>query len=1223
MSGFDFKEIIKYKIRKDKKDRRIKIFNEQFVENNKSNFKIIYNNEELNLISSLEISCDENIVEITLKQINEITNLSKMFMECDELYSFPGLSKLNTEKVTDISHLFRNCKNILELPDISEWNTSNVNNMSHLFSGCNIINSLPDISKWNTSKVTDVSNMFFGCSNILKLPDISNWNTSKIKNMNKMFEGCSKLVDLPDISKWDVGAVTNMSFMFYGCISISNLPDISVWNTKEVVDMSSMFYLCSGLDKLPELDKWNVTNLKKYSSMFDMCKLTLNIPAFSRRYSNFEIIEYFYSHNYLQCFKCKEIPKLCLKDNEEALISCVSCGWIEDIKISNLVNSFSSSSKCINCSKNIKCSECSRHSKWIGRDFIRCSIHKNEPLPFIYLYCEICNKFICENCKADHVNKSNEEIKHKIEQIYDLDIIICEEHFLKCSEFCLECNKYICEKCIENAHQSHQKKEEKDDKLNLEILNDYYKKLNEGLKKKSEIIKQESNFQGDDFIIYQKFLDLIKKDLEEIENFKKLGKILYYSSKKIKSEKNREEIIQNYLNIFNYICNLYNEENIEKFKKLVNAKLNESKIIVKNLSDDEKNFLQNYYKENIFIQNSSSTPDFEKKKKFIENTIDFSRILKKHIIIEKNKNPNNYIDIDEILSDIHQISDGINSNKQEFILSLIGKIAQNNGTEVYINRKPNEKFNNIDIASIQSFFSLGNQTKYVLHFNFGVENENILNSPEKKKDFIQTYKPIIAKELEINEKNLIFRDIHRGSIGISLSAIGEDVLIEKLKNIPNLENIEKKPLLEIFQISANILDPKGDRSNKWGKNEKRGNEDYIPPLDNWRGYGINVIGKYDNGNNDWLDYKNKNGEFAIAYMGINNFQGDKSKMVSDLNNYAKDIRRVIPNKLYRRDSNRRNSGIFKYLFDYTECGDGICLFQNPKHAENSAGIIDVPGYQIKLMLMCRVNPKKIRQPEHFNDCWILNPTPDEIRPYRILIKIIPNSPLTDGSFLTVSYSPIDYILEIFKSNDKSFYDQMNVELTDYSNILEVLKLNDENMKKDEFIIKVYTDNNYFRDINNYLRNKTAEIKMPIKKHIQSFIYCLQELLKDKKNVEEGTIVYRGINNYKLPKDIGTGSKFYFREFISTSIDKEVSLKFINKEAEKRIGTLLIIKIKNNKKRNYCLDITKFSRFPKEKEILISSHCYFNVTEIKRNPEGVDEVNLDCEGFLLDEQIKEQ
>ena len=92
------------------------------------------------------------------------------------------------------------------------------------------------------------------------------------------------------------------------------------------------------------------------------------------------------------------------------------------------------------------------------------------------------------------------------------------------------------------------------------------------------------------------------------------------------------------------------------------------------------------------------------------------------------------------------------------------------------------------------------------------------------------------------------------------------------------------------------------------------------------------------GNNDWLDYKNKNGEFAIAYMGINNFQGDKSKMVSDLNNYAKDIRRVIPNKLYRRDSNRRNSGIFKYLFDYTECGDGICLFQNPKYAENSAGI---------------------------------------------------------------------------------------------------------------------------------------------------------------------------------------------------------------------------------------------------------------------------------------------
>ena len=43
---FNFKEKIEYKLIKNKKEvgdkRKIKIFNEEFVKNNESNFKIIY-----------------------------------------------------------------------------------------------------------------------------------------------------------------------------------------------------------------------------------------------------------------------------------------------------------------------------------------------------------------------------------------------------------------------------------------------------------------------------------------------------------------------------------------------------------------------------------------------------------------------------------------------------------------------------------------------------------------------------------------------------------------------------------------------------------------------------------------------------------------------------------------------------------------------------------------------------------------------------------------------------------------------------------------------------------------------------------------------------------------------------------------------------------------------------------------------------------------------------
>ena len=73
--------------------------------------------------------------------------------------------------------------------------------------------------------------------------------------------------------------------------------------------------------------------------------------------------------------------------------------------------------------------------------------------------------------------------------------------------------------------------------------------------------------------------------------------------------------------------------------------------------------------------------------------------------------------------------------------------------------------------------------------------------------------------------------------------------------------------------------------------------------------------------------------------------------------------------------------------------------------------------------MCRVNSKKIRQPKNFRECWILNPTPDEVRPYRILIKKVPISPLAGAlnDKIVTTISPINYILSAIKSNDLSFH----------------------------------------------------------------------------------------------------------------------------------------------------------------------------------------------------------
>jgi len=80
-----------YKINKNKK---IKIFGEEFEKNNKDKCKIIYDNKEYELKEEFEIkNKNESKLNITLKNINNITNMSCMFFGCSSLLSLPDISK--------------------------------------------------------------------------------------------------------------------------------------------------------------------------------------------------------------------------------------------------------------------------------------------------------------------------------------------------------------------------------------------------------------------------------------------------------------------------------------------------------------------------------------------------------------------------------------------------------------------------------------------------------------------------------------------------------------------------------------------------------------------------------------------------------------------------------------------------------------------------------------------------------------------------------------------------------------------------------------------------------------------------------------------------------------------------------------------------------------------------------------------------------------------------
>ena len=274
---------MQYKI--DNEEESIRIFGDEFVNNNKNICTIIVNGKEQKLfgeINKKDIKLNkDNIFEIKLKGISKVTNFSSIFAFCYTLLKISDLN-FNTNNVTDLSNMFCRCESLKSLPSKFKWNTNKVTDISGLFSGCSSLTSLPDISKWDTSNVKDMNSLFSGCSSLNKLPDLSKWNTGNVTNMNNLFSQCPSLFSLSDISKWNVKNVTNMSNMFSENSSLTSLPDISRWNIQNLINITRMFYKCSSLKTLPDISKWNIKNIKHINSLFEECSSLSSLPNISK-----------------------------------------------------------------------------------------------------------------------------------------------------------------------------------------------------------------------------------------------------------------------------------------------------------------------------------------------------------------------------------------------------------------------------------------------------------------------------------------------------------------------------------------------------------------------------------------------------------------------------------------------------------------------------------------------------------------------------------------------------------------------------------------------------------------------------------------------------------------------------------------------------------------------------------------------------------------------------
>lgn len=205
---------------------------------------------------------------------------------------------------------------------------------------------------------------------------------------------------------------------------------------------------------------------------------------------------------------------------------------------------------------------------------------------------------------------------------------------------------------------------------------------------------------------------------------------------------------------------------------------------------------------------------------------------------------------------------------------------------------------------------------------------------------------------------------------------------EEFKELCYLKEIQKKVIMEGVKLAPNMLDYRGNQTpDGYGRGQKRGTYDYIPPL-GWKGFGLKVLGKYDNGNDDWIKMDNNPNEWAIAYHGIGRGRND-----------VEDITRKIATEEYQKLIKGAGQGLKDFDDDNhpgKKIGEGVYCSNDIGYIEknNLCGNSNtqINGKKYKMAFMLRVKPDRIRFNKKYPNEWILDGTTDEMRPYRILLK---------------------------------------------------------------------------------------------------------------------------------------------------------------------------------------------------------------------------------------------
>ena len=388
------------------------------------------------------------------------------------------------------------------------------------------------------------------------------------------------------------------------------------------------------------------------------------------------------------------------------------------------------------------------------------------------------------------------------------------------------------------------------------------------------------------------------------------------------------------------------------------------------------------------LRNNKDINHGEKFQKIVEDMYEIGTLMKEEIL--KEKNSEKFISIEDATKDNN------NNIDINFCLGVLAKNLEEIGIITAIEKEKSDEELNIKSSEMVLQFIMNgliDKKKFDLHFDFGAKRNNeLLNNEKEREKFHNKLKGALSREYKIPEDQIIFGNPQKGSYKVPVIFLDEvsnkidaSEFQKRLKNLKEIEEfkyieeIKKTLIMEGCKLSQNMLDSQGDRHKNWPTGEYRGGLPYYSPQ-GWIGFGLKVLGKYDNGNDDWLACDGNKNEWAVAYHGV------RTKIVPKLEdavgNIAKSGFKIGDAQHYK---NRIN-------INEPEKQVGIDIYCSPspevleKYANYSSSETMIKGKYYMMGFMMRVKPDKIRKPEDKSDFWILNATTDEIRPYRILVK---------------------------------------------------------------------------------------------------------------------------------------------------------------------------------------------------------------------------------------------